>query len=44
MSTSVLKRTTKKVLRVVVGGPVLLFSALVLFVLAAGVSLTAREL
>ena len=39
-----MKRAMKKVLRVVVGGPVLLFSALVLIVLAAGVSLTAREL
>ena len=39
-----MKRTVKKVLRVVVGGPVLLFSALVLFGLAAGVALTASEL
>ena len=39
-----MKRTMKTVLRVVVGGPALLFSALVLIGLAAGVSLTAREL
>jgi hypothetical protein len=34
----------KKVLGVVVGGPVLLFSTLVLIGLAAGVALTGREL
>ena len=34
----------KKVLRVVIRGPILLFSALVLIGLAAGVALTAREL
>ena len=39
-----LKRTMKKVLWVVIRGPVLLFSALVLIGLAAGVALTAREL
>jgi hypothetical protein len=36
--------TMKKALRVVVGGPVLLFSALVVIGLAAGVALTVREL
>ena len=39
-----MKRTMKKVLRVLVGGPVRLFSALALVGLAAGVALTASEL
>ena len=39
-----MKRTIKKVLRVVGGGLALLFSALVLVVLAAGVALTEAEL
>jgi hypothetical protein len=39
-----MKTTVKKVLRVVVGGPVLLYCAVVLVGLAAGVALTASEL
>ena len=42
--STTLKRTMRGVLRVVVGGPVLLFSALVLVGLAVGVALTASEL
>ena len=44
MNGTTLKRTIKKVLRVVGGGLALLFSALVLVVLAAGVALTEAEL
>ena len=44
MNGTTLKRTIKKVLRVVGGGLALLFSALVLVVLAAGVALTEGEL
>ena len=38
-----MKRAMQKAVWGVVGGPVLLFSALVLIGLAAGVALTARE-